>query len=153
MASDKPARGYCKSYRAFSCAEWFMFIWGSVALLINAFHLFILATSTQLLSSCEDFKTHEQNTESNYILQTYTRYNNEIGTHRPTARTHVIVLIFSNIITFEGGYFLHGWSVKAQTGVEVWLYLVFNLGARRGWVVNAIPRPFTPRKKTQYPIV
>jgi len=31
-----------------------------------------------------------------------------------------------------------------QGGVEVWLYSFFNLSARWGWAVNAMPRPLYP---------
>jgi hypothetical protein len=42
---------------------------------------------------------------------------------------------------------------KAQSGVQVELYSFFNLGLRRGWVVNATPRPLYPREKDLVPIV
>jgi hypothetical protein len=35
--------------------------------------------------------------------------------------------------------------MKAQRGAQLWLYSVFNLGARRGWMVKATPRPLDPR--------
>jgi hypothetical protein len=37
-------------------------------------------------------------------------------------------------------------AMKAQRGLEVWLYSFFNLGARWGWVVNSTPRPLYPRE-------
>jgi hypothetical protein len=42
-------------------------------------------------------------------------------------------------------------AMKAQRGVEVWLYSFFNLGARWGWVVNAVHCCFTAGKETHYP--
>jgi hypothetical protein len=35
--------------------------------------------------------------------------------------------------------------------VEVQLYYFFNLGSRRGWVVNATPRPLHPWKRNTVP--
>ena len=35
---------------------------------------------------------------------------------------------------------------RPRGGVEVQLYSFFNLGARWGWVVNAMPRPLYPRE-------
>ena len=32
-------------------------------------------------------------------------------------------------------------------GVEVYLYSFFNLGARLGWVVSAMPRPLYPQER------
>jgi hypothetical protein len=42
--------------------------------------------------------------------------------------------------------------MKAQSGVELQLYSFFNLGTRRGWVVNAKPCLFSPGKETRYPL-
>ena len=42
---------------------------------------------------------------------------------------------------------------KAQSGVQVELYSFFNLGLRRGWVVNATLRSLYPREKDLVPIV
>jgi hypothetical protein len=42
---------------------------------------------------------------------------------------------------------------KAQKGVEVQLCSFFNLGARRGWVVNTTPRQLYPRERDPVPIV
>lgn len=36
---------------------------------------------------------------------------------------------------------------RHRWGVEVQLYSLFSLGARRGWVVNDTPRPLYPREK------
>ena len=44
-------------------------------------------------------------------------------------------------------------ATKAQRGVAVYLYSFFNLGTRRGWVVNATPRPFYPLKRDPVPII
>jgi len=35
-------------------------------------------------------------------------------------------------------------AMKAQRKIEVYLYSFFNLGARWGWVVNAMPQPLYP---------
>jgi hypothetical protein len=43
--------------------------------------------------------------------------------------------------------------MKAQRGVEVYLYSFFNLGARWGWVVNATPWPLYPRERDPVPII
>jgi len=45
-------------------------------------------------------------------------------------------------------------AMKAQGVVEVKLYSFFNLGVRRGWVVNPTPCPgrFTPGKESRYPL-
>ena len=37
--------------------------------------------------------------------------------------------------------------MKAYRGVALNLYAFFNLGARRGWVVNAALRPLYPRER------
>jgi hypothetical protein len=39
-------------------------------------------------------------------------------------------------------------TTNDQRGLEVQLYSFLNLGARRGRVVNATPRPLYPREKT-----
>ena len=39
-----------------------------------------------------------------------------------------------------------------NTGVEVLLYSFFNLGTRRGWVVNSAPRPLYPWEREPLPI-
>ena len=36
--------------------------------------------------------------------------------------------------------------MKAQSEVQVQLYSFFNLGARRGWVVHAMPRSLYPQE-------
>jgi len=41
---------------------------------------------------------------------------------------------------------------KGPEGVE-YSYSFFNLGARWGWVVNATPRPLSPRERDPLPIV
>ena len=43
--------------------------------------------------------------------------------------------------------------MNAQTGVAVWLYSLFNLGARRAWVVDATPWQLYPRERDPVPIV
>ena len=43
--------------------------------------------------------------------------------------------------------------MKALEGVEVQLYSFFDLGARRGWVINATPRPLYFRQRHQEPNV
>ena len=42
--------------------------------------------------------------------------------------------------------------IKAQTGSTV-IALIFNLGARGGWVVNATPRLLYPRETYPLPVV
>ena len=44
-------------------------------------------------------------------------------------------------------------DLKAQRGVELYLYYCFNLGARWGWEVNATPRPLYARERDSVPIV
>jgi hypothetical protein len=46
------------------------------------------------------------------------------------------------LITVKSFPYVLEQAVKAQRGS--------NLGARRGWVFNATPRPLYPREKTQY---
>ena len=41
-------------------------------------------------------------------------------------------------------------AMKAHRGAEVYLYSFFNLGARWGWMVNAMPLPLYPSGKTRY---
>ena len=43
--------------------------------------------------------------------------------------------------------------MKAQRGVEVQIYSFFNIGARWGWVVNAISQPLYHRGREPVPIV
>jgi hypothetical protein len=43
-------------------------------------------------------------------------------------------------------------NVKAQRGSQG-IRLLFNFGARWGWVINATPRPFYPRERDPVPIV
>jgi len=43
-------------------------------------------------------------------------------------------------------------AMKAQRGVQVYLYAFFNLGARCGRVVRTRSDSFTPRKVTRYPL-
>jgi hypothetical protein len=49
--------------------------------------------------------------------------------------------------------FTLGQAMKAQTGVEIYLYCSFNLGARWGWVVNAKPHLLYPWERDLVPIV
>jgi len=42
--------------------------------------------------------------------------------------------------------------MKAQRGVEVYLYSFFNFGARWWWVVNTTPRPLYPQERDPVPI-
>jgi hypothetical protein len=37
-------------------------------------------------------------------------------------------------------------AMKAQTGVEVYIYSFFDPVTRWGWVVNSTPRPLYPRE-------
>jgi hypothetical protein len=43
--------------------------------------------------------------------------------------------------------------VKAQRGVEIYLYCCFSLGAGREWVVNATPLPLDARGRDPVPVV
>jgi len=43
-------------------------------------------------------------------------------------------------------------AMKAQRGLEVGLYSLFNLGSRWGLVVNAMPQPLYPRERDPIPI-
>jgi hypothetical protein len=54
----------------------------------------------------------------------------------------IIIIIIISIIIINGkvNYTVEQ-ATKAQRGLEVLLYFFFNLGARRGWVVNATTRP------------
>jgi hypothetical protein len=49
--------------------------------------------------------------------------------------------------------FALGQAMKAQRGVELYLYAFFNLGATWGWVVNATLRQLYPREREPVPIV
>jgi hypothetical protein len=42
--------------------------------------------------------------------------------------------------------------MKAQQGVEVWLYSFSNHGSSWGWAVNATDQLLYPMKKTKYPL-
>jgi hypothetical protein len=44
-------------------------------------------------------------------------------------------------------------AMKAQRGVQVYLYVFFNLGARCRWLVNDTPGPLYPRERDLVPIV
>ena len=43
-------------------------------------------------------------------------------------------------------------DVKAQSGVQVWLYSFFKHSARQGWVVNAKTQLLYPRGRDAIPI-
>jgi hypothetical protein len=43
--------------------------------------------------------------------------------------------------------------MKVQRGSICILILIVNLGSRRGWVVNATPRPLYPWERAPVPIV
>ena len=40
-----------------------------------------------------------------------------------------------------------------EGGEEVYVYSIFKLGNRLGWVINATPRPLYPREKDPVPIL
>jgi len=44
------------------------------------------------------------------------------------------------------------WSVPPVTPC-IYVYIIYNLGARWGWVVNDITRPLSPHERTSVPIV
>jgi len=52
----------------------------------------------------------------------------------------------------KGTKFVLEQATKVQRGIEVYLYSFLNIGARRGWVVEATPQPIYPREKPRYPL-
>jgi hypothetical protein len=91
-------------------------------------------TNSTLVHWHKDRHGRDQNVNQNAITS-----NDSVTKSRQTKRTG-IRNVKVKVISFDGLPWRH------RGDWQVWHYYFFNIGDRRGWVVNAMPRPLYPEE-------